>query len=434
MLRLAVILSLFTMMLPFYGAEVSPSSSQNEQLKLVIVISRHGVRAPLASEIRGSLYNAQPWPAWPVAAGVLTQHGADALQRLGTFYREHYAELLQNKNCSDAGIFAIANNAQRTIASAHALLAGLAPGCAIEVHARQGRERDPLFGPDPFSNAVDHERLAAAISGRLGGRIDWWPNAYHQPLDDLQHILLDCAGADCSQSKTKLLDAASEVRAMPGGGLVSIKTPVSIGADFAEHFLLQYTEGLSMDQVGWGRVSRLLLDHLMGMNTSYHDFVLRTPYFAQIAASDLAYRLDATLEQEATGKAVANALASPEDHFVLLSGHDSNLTWLGGLLRLSWLLPDQPRDATPPGSGFIFELYRNTGTGRDTVRVLFASQTLDQIRFLTPLQGKEQPSLVPVFVPGCSQAVPGYPCDLKIFSQIVRESIDEKFVDPSGKP
>jgi 4-phytase/acid phosphatase len=434
MLRLAAILALLAMVLPLYGAEASPSSSQNEQLKLVVVISRHGVRAPIGSEMRGNLYNAQPWATWPVAPGVLTQHGADALRLMGAFYRERYAELFPKTDCAHAGIFAIANNSERTVASAHALLAGLAPGCTIDVHARQGRERDPLFGQSPFSGVADHEKLAAAILGRLGGRMDWWPNGYRQPLSDLQAILLNCAGPDCDKNKQKLLDSPSAVKAVPGGEIVSIETPVSIGADFAEHFLLQYTEGLPMEQVGWGRVTRPMLDHLMAMNTSYHDFILRTPYFAQIAASNLAYRLNATLEQEATGKATTDALAPAEDHFVLLAGHDSNLTWLAGLLRLSWLLPDQPRDATPPGSGFVFELYRNSRTGKDTVRVLFASQTLDQIRFLTPLDGKDQPSLVPVFVPGCSESAPGYPCDLKVFSRIVRGAIDEKFVEHSGRP
>jgi len=429
MLRLAAFLSLFVTMLPLHGAEASP-----EKLKLVVVISRHGVRAPIGSEMRDNLYNAQPWAKWPVAPGVLTQHGTVALHLMGVFYREHYAEVLGGVKCDGAGIFAIANNSQRTIASAHALLAGLAPGCPVEVHARQGRERDPLFGQATFSGAADHDKLAAAILGRLGGRIDWWPNGYRQRMNDLQGILLDCAGPDCDKNKQKLLDSPSEIKAVPDGEIVSIETPVSIGADFAEHFLLQYTEGLPMEQVGWGRVSREKLDDLMAMNTSYHDFILRTPYFAQIAASNLAYRLDATLEQAASARKDADALAPLEDRFVLLAGHDSNETWLGGLLGLSWLLPDQPRDATPPGSGFVFELYQNAATGHDTVRALFASQTLDQMRFLTPLEGKEQPSLVPVFVPGCSEAAPGYPCDLKVFSRIVRGAIDEKFVDHSGKP
>lgn len=432
--RLAALLSFFVMMLPLFGAEASPASSQNEQLQMVVVLSRHGIRAPIASEMRDNLYNAQTWAAWPVAPGVLTSHGTEALRLMGTFYREHYSGLLQNSDCAHPDIFAIANNSQRTIASAHALLSGIAPGCDVEVHARQGRERDPLFGQSTFSAAADHEKLAAAILGRLGGRIDWWPQAYRRQLNDLQAILLNCKGAGCNKDKKKLLDSPSAVKAVNNGEIVSIETPVSIGADFAEHFLLQYTEGLPMEEVGWGRVSREQLDDLMAMNTSYHDFILQTPYFAQVAASDLAYRLNATLEQAANGKTIADALAPPEDQFVLLAGHDSNLTWMSGLLRFSWLLPDQPRDATSPGSALVFELYRNTATRRNTVHVLFAGQTLDQMRFLTPLQGKEQPSLVPVFVPGCSEPEPGYPCDLAMFSRLVEGAIDGRFVDHSGKP
>jgi 4-phytase/acid phosphatase len=204
-----------------------------------------------------------------------------------------------------------------------------------------------------------------------------------------------------------------------------------MGADFAEHFLLQYTEGFPMEKVGWGRVSRPALNRLMEMNTRYHDFVLRTPYFAQIAASDLAFRIKTTLQQAAEGREIPGALGGPQGRFVLLAGHDSNLTWLGGLLRMDWLLPDQTFNATTPGSAILFELHRNRSGGGYSVRALFVSQTLDQIRWLKPLTGVEQPAVAPVFIPGCSGAIADYACSLDAFGQALNAAIDKRFLEPA---
>jgi 4-phytase/acid phosphatase len=47
----------------------------------VVVVMRHGVRPPTCHACR---CHAEPWPAWPVAPGWLTPHGALAVARLGT--------------------------------------------------------------------------------------------------------------------------------------------------------------------------------------------------------------------------------------------------------------------------------------------------------------------------------------------------------------
>jgi 4-phytase/acid phosphatase len=189
-----------------------------------------------------------------------------------------------------------------------------------------------------------------------------------------------------------------------------------------------------MDQVGWGRVDREDLDDLMEMNTRYHDFMLRTPYSAQVAASDLAAHLRDTIIGAASGVAVAGQVGTPQDHFFLLDGHDSNLSWLGGLLRLDWLLPDQTFNATPPGSALVFEIHYSSVTHLHTVQVFFISQTLDQMRSLLPLTGAEQPSVAPVFVPACSGPAPTYACSVEDFAHAVTVAIDPRFVESVSAP
>jgi len=402
------------------------ATPDDDQIQAVIVLARHGVRAPIESETRSGAYNAQPWPSWPVASGVLTPHGAQALKALGEFYRLRYTSLLQNLSCDHSGIYVEANTTQRTVASGNAMLSGLAPECRIKVHSRTNSP-NPLFGPSSRSS-VDSQRVIDATMGRMGNQPNWFTNAFARPLGKMHHVLADCSGEDCDPSKPDFRTV------MVSHGISSPRdagtdNPVALGADFAENFLLEYTEGLPMEQVGWGRVDRQALDDLMEMNTRYHDFMLRTPYGAQTAASDLAAHIRDTIVSIASGVAVAGQLGTPQDHFFLLDGHDSNLSWLGGLLHLDWLLPDQTLNATPPGSALVFEVHYSGLTHMHTVQVLFISQTLDQIRFLRPLRDAEQPSVGPVFVPGCSGPAPAYACSIDGFAGVVTAAIDPRFIE-----
>ncbi len=416
-------------LLPLTTFGQSPSPSEDE-IRAVVVLARHGVRAPIESETRSSAYNAQPWPAWPAAAGVLTPHGTEALRLLGEYYRSRYPSLLEHVSCEHPGIYVEANTTQRTIASAKAMLSGLAPECQIETHFRP-KPPNPLFSP-ASSPVVDREKLTDATLGRMADQPAWFANAFAVPLAQMHHVLADCAGSDCDKTKpdfrTVMVQNGVSKERDP-----RVESPVTLGADFAENFLLEYTEGLPMSEVGWGRVSRKDLDVLMEMNTRYHDFMLRTPYGAQVAASDLAARIRDTIVSAATGSATPGRLGTAEDRFVLLDGHDANLTWLGGLLRLDWLLPDQTFNATPPGSALVFEVHRNTTTGANSVRVLFISQALDQMRDLRPLKGGEQPSIAPVFVPGCSGVGPAYACSVEDFARVVSAAIDEWLVERPEK-
>lgn len=409
--------------------QTTPLQDESD-LRAVIVIMRHGVRAPIESETRSGAYNAQPWPAWPTEPGVLTPHGAKALRLLADFYRMRYPTLLQSNSCEHPGIYVEANTTQRTIASAKALLPGLSPKCTVQPHYFTDRP-NPLFSP-ASNNAVDRQRVTDATLGRMANQPDWFTDAFARALDKMHSVLTNCVGSGCDRSTpdfrtTRVQNGVAAPRDS------RVESPVTLGADFSENFLLEYTEGMPMSQVGWGRVSRADLDDLMQMNTQYHDFMLRTPYGAQVAASNLAAHLRDTVLSAASGNATPYELGTTADRFILLDGHDSNLSWLGGLLHLDWLLPDQTFNATPPGSALVFEVHRSRANGSATVQVLFISQTLDQIRDLRPLTGAERPSISPIFVPGCSGVAPTYECSVEEFTRVVNSAIDNRFVVDSPK-
>lgn len=435
-IRSKSLLLLAFLLLPIAGWAQKSTAPDDDQIQAVIVLARHGVRAPIESETRSGAYNAQPWPTWPVAPGVLTSHGAQALKLLGGYYRSRYPSLLQHHSCAQSGIYVEANTTQRTIASAQAMSSGLVPECKIDVHYRRNAS-NPLFGPST-SSFVNRQKVIDAIMGRMANQPDWFANAFGRLLGKMHHILADCSGADCDQSKPDFRTVTVN-HGISSPRDVRTDNPVALGADFAENFLLEYAEGMPVNQVGWGRVDREDLNDVMEMNTRYHDFILRTPYGAQVAASDLAAHIRDTIVSIASGVSIAGQLGTSQDHFFLLDGHDSNLSWLGGLLRLAWLLPDQTFNATPPGSALVFEVHYRQLTHMHTVHVFFISQTLDQIRFLRPLTGAEQPAVAPVFVPGCSGPAPAYACSVEGFARAVTAAIDPGFVEsgstgtPTGK-
>lgn len=422
---LSLVLLLSYIHLAHAVAQQTAASSENP-IRAVIILARHGVRAPIASEVRRSAYNAQPWPAWPVMPGVLTQHGTDALKLLGAYYRLRYPSLLDGLSCNHPAIYAEANTTQRTIASARAMITAMVPDCNLDVHYRKNGT-NPLFEPAPPSS-VEQQQIADATMGRMANHPEWYANAFASPLATMYYVLSHCSGIQCSKN-TPDFRTVTMRNGITQPRNPRTNNPVGLGADFAENFLLQYTEGLPMNQVGWGRVDRNTLNNLMEMNTQYHDFFLRTPYEAQFAASDLATRIRATILSIASGTAVAGQLGTQQDRLFLLDGHDSNISWLGGLLRLDWLVPDQTFNATPPGSALIFEIHRNTSTHRSTVQVFFVSQTLDQIRFLRPLTAEQPPSIAPIFVPGCSDPAPTYACSVKDFARVISAAVAPATVD-----
>jgi 4-phytase/acid phosphatase len=177
-----------------------------------------------------------------------------------------------------------------------------------------------------------------------------------------------------------------------------VKGTFATGSTLSENLLLEYTNG-TVDP-GWGRLTKENLQQVMGIHTAYADLMRRTPYLAR-RGSNLLATIVHSLEQAASGRPVEGALGKAGDALLVISGHDTNLSNLSGLLGLSWQLTGYQADDTPPGSALIFELRQNAD-GMFDVRLRFVAQTLDQMRNLEsgPPQSQE------VFMPGCEPCTP----------------------------
>lgn len=410
------------------------------KLRFVIVLTRHGVRSPTESLDQLSQYSAQPWPKWEVPPGDLTPHGAKLMEIFGAYYRSYFAQqgLMNEKGCGDAAHVSVyADSDQRTIETALSLGSGLFPGCPAAArpapHALSQGQPDPLFHPLAAKvGNPDHERAVAAIAGRIGDDPARVTEAYRRQLEALQRILLGCPpGSACplpAHSATQsLLAIPASLKPAKGDHLAELKGPLTAASTIAENLLLECTEGMPTDQVGWGRVDDGTLKELLDLHTAASDLSRRTPYIATVQASNLLAHILNTLKQAVEAKQIPGALGKPDDRVVILVGHDTNLANIAGMLNINWII-DGRRDDTPPGGALVFELWEFTGGADYEVRTYYVAQTIDQMRRLAPLTLENPPARAKVFIPNCSQAGEDFPCDWKAFQQTLDSTVDRNFV------
>ena len=392
------------------------------------IVTRHGVRPPTVSNDQINPYSAEPWPKWDVPPGYLTVHGRALMKLFGAYDRAQFARagLFSPSGCADAShVYFWADTDERTIETGHALVEGMLPGCTVEVHSAPAGTPDPLFNPVTAGvGHADPDLAVAAVSGRIGGHPEALLVAYRPALETMQQVLT--AGKTVKQSLLELPVSLGPA----AGGLVEMRGPFATAATLAEDFLLEYTNGMEGHDLGWGRLTESNLRQMMTIHIANADLTRRTPQIGRTSASNLLSHVVKAMEQAVTGKPVPGAIGKPGDRMLVIVGHDSNLSNIQGTLNLTWLIPGYQPNDTPPGGALVFELWRQTAGGEYSVRTYYTAQTLDQMRQALPLTLDLPPAKVTVFVPACSTAKAGSPCDWKAFQRTIETSIDPAFVKP----
>jgi 4-phytase/acid phosphatase len=401
------------------GAQAKKQDS-DEHLRFVLILTRHGVRSPTWANARLNEYSSQPWPEWPVGPGLLTPHGKQLMTLFGGYYRADFARrgLLSDSGCADAqDVYIRADTDERTVETARGLADGMLPGCKAEVHSVGAGADDELFHRLPTSRQLDSQVAYSALSGRIGMNPQALLTAYKMPLDAMQKVLLSCAQASCPAAAKTLAGVQASLTPATGEHLAELKGPLSTAATFAENLQLEYLEGMPDAQLGWGSVNRQSMISLMALHAFSSDIVQRTPAIARAQAGNLLSVIGSTLDQAEEQKPIPRAIGTVKDKVVFLVGHDTNISNIAALLDAHWLVDGYQRDDAALGGALVFELWQRPGRP-DALRVYYTVQTLEQMRDTSPLSLQAPPAKAVVFLPGCSKAEDGAPCDWSDFQKL----------------
>ena len=410
-------------------AAAGPAANSEAELQLVVMLSRHGVRSPIGNPNPYAQYAAAPWATWDVPPSFLTAHGYQLMKLMGGWERGKFARegLLTPDGCADARhVSIIADIDQRTRETGKALAEGMFSGCSVPVQSQPDGKSDPLFRPIE-SGAVhpDTALTVAAVAGRIGGDPNQLTEIYRPQLAILDRILAGCGKVPANQKHTSIFDIPASLTAGAGDSPAYLRGPVPSSATIAENLLLEYTQGMSDADTGWGCLDGATLRTIMQINVANWEYGKRTPAVARIFASNMLDRILKTMAQSASGARVPGALGKPGDRLVILVGHDTNIATVAGALGIDWAL-DGRVDDTPPGGALLFELWRPRTGGKPFVRLEFVTQTLEQMRHSEALTPAHPPAEAPIFVPGCGRADSS--CSWEGFTRAMRQAIDPAYV------
>ncbi|MET4666003.1 histidine-type phosphatase [Sphingomonas sp. PvP056] len=350
-------------------AAARPQVPAGLRVDRVVVVMRHGIRPPTKAQPMPQGVARDPWPAWPVAPGWLTPHGAVAVEAIAASDRAVFtsAGLLPSRGCG-AKVALLADSDQRTIATAEHYARGIAPGCGLAIeHAPEGTT-DSLFSQiDGGHVPLDPARAKAAVDAAIGpGGIAAVEARMRPLLARLDAALCGRATVPiaCGVAKdpTTILPATERSRPKLGGALDQASTAAQI-------LLLEYADGKPAAEVGWGRVSAQDVTDFGAFHALEFGLLARPPYLAARNMAGLSPRILGWLTDP----------APDAPRVAMILGHDTNIANLGGLLGLHWRVPGIAADDPVPGGAILLERLRDA-TGNVFVRASYRAQSLAELR------------------------------------------------------
>lgn len=376
-----------------FAQEAAPAGEGTGEIRLekVVVVSRHGVRAPTQSREKLEEWSSRKWPQWPVSRSHLTPRGSWLVtmqwSRMGEWLRQK--SLLSGACPSQDDFYVYADTDQRTRHTAMAMLEGIAPQCGIEfMYARE--KKDPLFHPvKEHVCALDEQSVRRDVRLESGGL-----ESLARELAPGVRLASEVAGPEgmklCGRYQLAnpcfISDIPSKLVVDPAKG-AEIEGGLDIAGSLAEIWLLEYAQWPDR-QPAWDLGGPDLLETVLPVHMKVFNAVNRAEAVARSQGSMLAARVIDALEGVGEEKAA-------RARFVAFVGHDTNLSNLGGLMGLSWDQPGYVVNQTPPGGALMFTLWRMPGGGK-RLGMQYVSLSLEGLRSQTPEEAREHLLVTPV--------------------------------------
>lgn len=307
-----------------------------------IVVTRHGVRSFTKPP------PAYTWLDWsPVAPGFLTAHGYRLMTFLGQYYRHYFTSIGIPVNCASHGIYVYADVDQRTLETGRALIEGAcgSPDAVPLYHdaAIGPGVNDPLFDGSDWLIPAGKVDTAASIASVAAAAPDppslvVSQNAAH--FAALQYLL----DAQCSGTCPRADAGPSEITAKPGG-LAALRGPLAVGEGYVESMFLERAQCAPLSD--WFR-----FHETEWLRTIEYEINARNAYNASVKGANIFAHIVGLLQAKAGMPHPDVSIPDiSQTTVVMLSGHDTQIGALGGILDVS-------TNGAPPGGAYVFELYR----------------------------------------------------------------------------
>jgi 4-phytase / acid phosphatase len=419
---------------PFLAAQ----PADDTQLKQMIIFGRHGVRTPVLPNTALNTFSALSFPDFAVSGiAVLTPNGRTNETIFGGYFRLWLTRegLLTGNDSADASlVYFRATGTLLITQTAQAFAAGMLPAAAVKVNSYTTPAIDPLFDPVDAGVARLNERMAvAAVNGRLGDGPQSLTSAYAPELALARSVLFNYPISQTPVPATpegKVDVTSLPVDVAPGNSTLPVDLGGLAKVIYAiDPFVMEYADGLPSSEVGWGQLTAGGISQITRLYNLVLDLEFRTPYLAAVQSSNMASHVVRSMVQAATGNTMTGALGNPSTKVIVLIASNTNITGLAGLFHLDWVLPGYQADTCAPDGALIFELRQSQNSGEYIVRASYVTQTMDQLRNLTPLTPAAPPAVAPVFIPGCSVHNATFDCPLNDFVKVARHTIDRNSVD-----
>ena len=357
------------------------------ELKEVVVMSRHNIRAPLSSS--GAAYQRvtpHTWFEWTSPGSQLSLRGGVLETEMGQFFRKWVVgEGLLPDNYRPTGdeVLFYANSRQRTFATAKYFSAGFLPFANVEItHKYDEDKMDPVFTPQ-FTKMNDtyRQQVLSEIAALNGGPQAWM--AAQQKTLDLMEEVLNMAQSPAAQNDTTHFWYDDTKFKIEKGDEPKMTGGYTLANSVADALVLQCYETENFAPFGHELTVEQWRD-ICAVKEVYDGLLFTT----HAAAVNLAYPLVSRIREE---------LNNSDRKFMFLCGHDSNIASIGAALGLKF---PETKDAlelhTPIGTKLVFEKWSDGS--EEYVAINLVYQSVYQLQGRTLLSVDVPPMVMPVTV------------------------------------
>ncbi|KAJ8710812.1 hypothetical protein PYW08_009327 [Mythimna loreyi] len=337
-------------------------SANNLTLKQVLILSRHNIKYPWSNVLHK--YSSKPWPPQAGASEVLTPKGAQLEGYMGEYFSEWFKkEHFLPEGCPDEDtVYVYANAASRTKATARAFVDSAFKSCNVSVlYHKNLTDWDPLFRFVVYNSTEAYkDKVLQEINRKLRNN----PKLL-AVYSELNKILEIEDSQVCKQDGICDLTQSNDTVSYEVGKFVVIEGPFRKAYLVVNAFVMNYYNGMPIQDIAWGQVTTLEKWNLITEVTRLNQ-VIRFTTVADREAPLVKYLIKTFKEYDEMPK------------LMLLVGHDINLNCVANALGFKSIdLPNQ-FEKYPIGGKIVFQ--RWTDSKSDYLKVEYVYPSWSQLR------------------------------------------------------